>query len=66
MVNFYWRFIFHAARTQASLHELFKDSKRNDKSPVPWNDILTHSFETCKQVETLAYHAPLLTADLKY
>ena len=62
MINFYHRFILHAARTKAPLHELLKDSKKKDKSPVPWDDTLTQAFEACKQdlmnSATLAYYVP--------
>lgn len=62
MVNFYRRFIPNAAKTQAPLHELLKNSKKNDKRPVPWDETLTQAFETCKSdlanSATLAYHGP--------
>lgn len=62
MLNFYRRFIPHAAQTQAPLHELLKDSKKNDKRLVPWNNTLEQAFDKCKydliHSATLAYHAP--------
>lgn len=62
MINFYRRFIPKAAETQAPLHSLLKECKKNDKRPVPWDKSLIKSFEKCKadlnNAATLAYHAP--------
>lgn len=62
MLNFYRRFIPNAAKTQAPLHELLKDSKKNDKRPILWNETLTRAFEACKHdlihSATLAYQSP--------
>ncbi|GFR15959.1 transposon Ty3-I Gag-Pol polyprotein [Trichonephila clavata] len=48
--------------TQASLHELLKNSKKNDKRPVPWTDLTTEAFEKCKadiaNAATLNFHSP--------
>lgn len=35
-INFYRRHIKNAATTQAPLNEFLKDSKKNDRRPVPW------------------------------
>lgn len=62
MLNFYRRFLPKAAKTQAPLHEFLKDSKKNDKRPVPWSDIATEAFEKCKtdliNATSLCYHSP--------
>ncbi|GFQ79038.1 transposon Tf2-6 polyprotein [Trichonephila clavata] len=61
MLNFYRRFLPNAAQTQASLHELLKNSKKNDKRPVPWTDLTTEAFEKCKDIAnaaTLNFHSP--------
>lgn len=62
MVNFYRRFLPNAAQTQAPLHEFLKNSKKNDKRPVPWTDESSSSFEQCKtdlaQAATLSFYAP--------
>ncbi|GFR26964.1 transposon Ty3-I Gag-Pol polyprotein [Trichonephila clavata] len=62
MLNFYRRFLPNATQTQASLHELLKNSKKNDKRPVPWTDLITEAFEKCKadiaNAATLNFHSP--------
>nr|GBM53805.1 Retrovirus-related Pol polyprotein from transposon 412 [Araneus ventricosus] len=62
MLNFYCRFLPNAADTQVSLHEFFKNSKKNDKRPVPWTDVTLAVFEKCKadiiNAATLSFHAP--------
>lgn len=49
MINFHRRFIINAARIQAPLHELTKDSKKKDKTVILWNEALLQSFECCKK-----------------
>lgn len=56
-VNFYRRNVKNAAEAQAPLNELLKDSKKNDKRPVPWTEKTSIAFEKVK--EQLA-HATLL------
>ncbi|GBM78124.1 Retrovirus-related Pol polyprotein from transposon opus [Araneus ventricosus] len=62
MLNFYRRFLPNAADTQASLHEFFKNSKKNDKRPVSWTDVTLATFKKCKadiiNAATLTFHAP--------
>ncbi|GBM87588.1 Retrovirus-related Pol polyprotein from transposon 297 [Araneus ventricosus] len=62
MLNFYRRFLPNAADTQASLHGFFKNSKKNDKRPVPWTDVTLAAFEKCKadiiHAATLTFHEP--------
>lgn len=62
MVNFYRRFLPKAANTQAPLNEYLRDSKKNDKRPVPWSDETCAAFEKCKfdlaNAATLCYHSP--------
>ncbi|GFR08056.1 transposon Ty3-I Gag-Pol polyprotein [Trichonephila clavata] len=41
-------FLPNAAQTQASLCEFLKNSKKNDKRPVPWTDLTTEAFKKCK------------------
>ncbi|GFR17129.1 transposon Ty3-I Gag-Pol polyprotein [Trichonephila clavata] len=64
MLNFYYRFLLNASQTQASLHELLKNSKKNDKRPVYHsledkqvatdNYLTTEAFEKCKADITTA------------
>lgn len=49
MLNFYHRFIPHAAERQALLHELVKGKKKRDKSLLVWTDESTQAFESCKR-----------------
>ncbi len=48
MINFYRRFLKNAAETQAPLHDFLKDSKKNDKRPIPWTEKASAMFEKCK------------------
>ncbi|GBN21475.1 Transposon Ty3-G Gag-Pol polyprotein, partial [Araneus ventricosus] len=48
MVNFYRRFIPHAASQQAELYDLVKNRKKNDSKPLQWNEVSNKAFETCK------------------
>ncbi|GFU82475.1 transposon Ty3-I Gag-Pol polyprotein [Trichonephila clavipes] len=49
MLNFYRRFIPHAAQTQALLSEFLKGSKKNDKSKISWSDQTIAAFKKSKQ-----------------
>ncbi|GFV98766.1 transposon Tf2-6 polyprotein [Trichonephila clavipes] len=49
MLNFYRRFIPHAAQTQALLSEFLKGSKKNDKSKLSWSDQTIAAFKKSKQ-----------------
>lgn len=48
MINYYRRHFKNAAKTQAPLNELLKDSKKNDRRPVPWYEESINAFENCK------------------
>ncbi|GBO28932.1 Retrovirus-related Pol polyprotein from transposon 17.6 [Araneus ventricosus] len=48
MVNFYRRFIPHAALQEAELYDLIKNRKKNDSKPLQRNEVTTKAFETCK------------------
>ena len=54
MVNFYRKFIPHAADTQLHLNALLKDSRKRDKRPVEWNETAEKAFETTKQQFAIA------------
>lgn len=59
MLNFYRRFIPNAAKTQAILNDFLKDSKKNDKRLIVWNEESLKAFEKSKSdlanSATLAY-----------
>ncbi|KAK2577595.1 hypothetical protein KPH14_012706 [Odynerus spinipes] len=66
-INYYRRFVKNAARSQALLNAFLKESKRNDKRPVPWTEASSKAFALCKKElaeATLLAHpkesAPLL------
>ncbi|XP_049312212.1 uncharacterized protein LOC125778460 [Bactrocera dorsalis] len=48
MVNFYRKHIPNAAQIQAPLHNLFKDSKKNDKRKIDWDAELEKAFSDCR------------------
>ena len=48
-VNFYRRHIKNAAANQALLHELLHGAKKQDMSPIAWNEQSTAAFLQCKQ-----------------
>lgn len=62
MLNFYRRFLPHAAETQIPLNKLLTNCKKNDKRPVIWNEDAVNAFLKCKtalaEAATLAYHDP--------
>lgn len=47
-LNFYRKFVRNAAQLQALLNEFLRNSKRNDKRPIPWTAETEQSFEQCK------------------
>lgn len=49
MVNYYRRHLKQAALNQVPLHNLLKDSKKNDKRPVPWNQETINAFQRNKE-----------------
>ena len=48
MLNFYRRFLPHAAFTQAPLHDIFSGPKTKKTTPVTWTESLLQSFNDCK------------------
>lgn len=48
IVNFYRRFIPHAARPQALLNEYLVGAKKNDKRPIAWTLETEKAFLECK------------------
>ena len=48
MINFYRRFIPHAAQTQTPLHQYLNSARKNDKTIVEWTEEAEAAFETCK------------------
>lgn len=48
MLNFYRRFLPHAAATQAPLNVFLVGSKKNDKRPIVWTSDALHAFKKCK------------------
>lgn len=66
MLNFYRRFLPHAAQKQAPLHGLLAGHHRKSSAKVPWTDDLVAVFEACKASlsdATLLVH-PLPNADV--
>lgn len=47
-VNFYRRFIAHAARSQYKLQKLITGNKKNDNTPINWCSTSINAFEQCK------------------
>jgi cleavage and polyadenylation specificity factor subunit 1 len=47
-LNFYRRFLPKAAHKMASLNELLKGARKNDRRQVPWTPALEQDFETLK------------------
>lgn len=50
LVNFYRRFIPKAMKTQMILQPLITSNKKNDQTPVSWNQEAEEAFETFKNV----------------
>jgi cleavage and polyadenylation specificity factor subunit 1 len=48
MLNFYSRFIPHAAATQAPLHDILSGPKVKGSDPITWTPELLKTFEDCK------------------
>jgi cleavage and polyadenylation specificity factor subunit 1 len=48
MLNFYRRFLPHAASSQAPLHEVLSGPKIKGSHPVNWTDALVAAFNECK------------------
>lgn len=48
IINYYRRYIPNCAHMQAPLNGLIKDSKKNDKRPVPWYPLAEKAFQECK------------------
>lgn len=66
-VNFYRRHLKNAANVQAPLNGMLKESKKNDKRPVPWTPVAETAFETLKQqlAEATVIAHPDSTAQLR-
>jgi hypothetical protein len=48
MLNFYLRFIPHAASSQAPLHDIHSGPKVKGSYPVTWSNALVAAFNECK------------------
>jgi len=48
MLNFYRRFLPHAAATQAPLHALLAGPRAKGSQPINWTPALNQTFEECK------------------
>lgn len=48
-INFYRKFMPHAAEIQISLQTMIPGNKKNDKTPLVWTETLIQDFETCRQ-----------------
>jgi transposase InsO family protein len=48
MLNFYRRFLPHAATVQAPLNKLLAGPKRTGRTPLPWSDDAEKAFVECK------------------
>ncbi|GFQ90807.1 retrovirus-related Pol polyprotein from transposon opus [Trichonephila clavata] len=48
IINFYWRYLKDAAKTQATLYELMKGAKKKEHRKVPWTDDTRRSFVKSK------------------
>jgi hypothetical protein len=48
MLNFYLRFVPHAASSQAPLHDVLSGPKFKGSYPVTWSDALVAAFDECK------------------
>lgn len=49
VINFYRRFIHHAAEIQAPLQKFITTQKKNDKTVIEWDNESIDSFENCKK-----------------
>jgi len=62
MLNFYRRFLPHAATIQAALHYALSGPKAKGSHPVTWNDTIVAAFKNCKaslsQATLLAHPHP--------
>ncbi len=48
MINFFRRFIPHAAETQIPLFSIIKGNVKNDKTPINWTPELLNAFNQFK------------------
>lgn len=62
MINFYRRHLPKAAEIQAKLNVFLHNSKKKDKSVIPWTDQSIEAFEQCKlslkSAVTLSFPSP--------
>lgn len=49
LVNFYRRCVPDLAELQVPLNDFLKDSKKNDRRPIPWYPEAVNAFELCKK-----------------
>lgn len=49
MLNFYKRFIKNASELQAALLVYIVGNKKNDQTPIIWNDLTKEAFANCKK-----------------
>lgn len=49
MLNYYFRFIPHAAEHQGPLQKLIPGNIKNDRSLITWEEEGIHAFELCKE-----------------
>lgn len=67
MLNFYHRFVPHAAEIQFPLLKFVKGNKKNDKTKIEWDESSRMAFLNCKQ--SLASHTllahPIPLAEMK-
>lgn len=66
LLNFYHRFIPHAAEKQALLHELIKGKKKRDKTCIEWSDDTIKAFDSCKETISQATLLAHPKADATY
>jgi len=50
ILNFYHRFIPHAAYSQSLLTDLLHNKKKKDKTPISWTEPLLNAFHSCKEL----------------
>ncbi|XP_021694279.1 uncharacterized protein LOC110674303 [Aedes aegypti] len=62
LVNYYRRFLPHAAEAEIPLRKLMPSNKKNDKTPILWNDEAEDAFQKCKhrlvEATKLDYYDP--------
>lgn len=66
MINFYRRFIPNAVRSQMILTGLINGNKKNDQTPVIWDEVSLTAFKQCKDdlVNSALLFHPTIDAEL--